>query len=90
MLSKIRFILWALVGVAALAGIWIALKPPAELPGSAEMPLDTIGGIELVTRIGVPFGTGSCRSMTSWFIILTQPDDTDLPMVHHSGEPWIR
>lgn len=66
MLSKIRFILWALVGVAALAGIWIALKPPAELPGPAEMPLDTIGGpFTLTGSAGRPFNSASLNGKGS-------------------------
>jgi hypothetical protein len=43
-----------------------------------------------LTNIGVPFGTRSKRSMTSWLTMRTQPDETDLPIDHHSGEPWTR
>lgn len=67
MWSRARIALWGLVGLAALAGIWIALKPPpSSLPASTEMPLDTIGGqFTLTGSDGQPFnsarlnGTGS-------------------------------
>lgn len=66
MLSKIRFILWTLVGVAALAGIWIALKAPSELPSAAEMPLDTIGGpFTLTGSDGRPFNSASLNGKGS-------------------------
>ncbi len=50
--------------------------------GSAEMPQPTTIGVLPLTRLK--------RSMTSWLIIRTQPDDIAWPMVHHSGEPWTR
>lgn len=42
------------------------------------------------TTIGAPTGTRSYRSMTSWLIMRTQPDETEVPIDHHSGEPWTR
>lgn len=66
MLSRIRFILWALVGVAALGGIWIALKPPADMPTSAEMPLETIGGpFTLTGSDGRPYNSASLNGKGS-------------------------
>ena len=48
------------------------------------------GGGRQTTTIGVLPETRLNRSMTSWLIMRTQPDDMALPMVHHSGEPCTR
>ena len=42
------------------------------------------------TTIGVLPDTRLKRSMTSWLIMRTQPDDIAWPIVHHSGEPCTR
>lgn len=60
MLGKIRIALWGLVGIAALAGAWLALNPPASGPVSstAEMPIQAIGGpFTLTGSDGKSFGT---------------------------------
>lgn len=64
MLGKVRLILWALVGLAAAAGIVIALRPPAQqgLPGGADLPLQAIGGpFTLTGADGKPFGSAQLK-----------------------------
>lgn len=44
-LQRIRIILWVAVGLAALAGLVIALRPmPADAPITSSAPLSDIGG----------------------------------------------
>jgi protein SCO1/2 len=60
MLGKLRLILWGLVGLAALGGIWLAMNRPATT-GSAEgdaMPIQAIGGpFTLIGADSQPFGS---------------------------------
>ena len=46
--------------------------------------------ISWITLIGVPSGTRSYRSMTSWFSRRMQPEETALPIDHASGVPCRR
>ena len=39
---RLRLILWVLVAIAAIGGIWVALQPPS--PASRESGMATIGG----------------------------------------------
>ncbi|WP_037502106.1 SCO family protein [Sphingomonas jaspsi] len=62
MLARIRIALWALVGVAALAGIWLAMQKPRPAPPSADnqMPVQSIGGPFILTGSdGKPFDSRS-------------------------------
>ena len=45
---------------------------------------------EARTTTFAPSGVRWYRSMTSWFNIRMQPEDTFLPIVHGSFVPWIR
>jgi len=58
-MSRIRLLLWVLVGIAAVGGIFLALNPPPASTGQGqEMPLDTIGGpFTLVGGDGQPFAS---------------------------------
>lgn len=52
--QRLRIILWALVGIAALGGIFLALQRPT--PGTSETSLATIGGpFTLTASDGKPF-----------------------------------
>jgi protein SCO1/2 len=44
MLGRVRILLWALVGVAAIAGLLIALRPPATQPAVSGGSVASIGG----------------------------------------------
>lgn len=59
MLAKVRLVLWLLVGLAALGGIYVALRPDrAATPAVSEMPLSTIGGpFTLTGSDGKPFSS---------------------------------
>ncbi|QDP20004.1 SCO family protein [Sphingomonas xanthus] len=57
-MAKLRIVLWALVGLAALAGIYLSLKPPQPLPASQETVMTSIGGpFTLVDGHGQPFSS---------------------------------
>ncbi|HVF37186.1 MAG TPA: SCO family protein [Sphingomicrobium sp.] len=59
MLKRIRLLLWIVVGLAALGGIYLALRPPAPRLESRETPLATIGGpFTLTGADGRPFASG--------------------------------
>jgi protein SCO1/2 len=58
-LKRLRLLLWLVAGIAALAGLSIALRPPSP-PGdtSTELPLASIGGpFTLVGSDGKPFSS---------------------------------
>ena len=59
MLRNLRLVLWLLVGLAALGGIYVALRPErAMTPTVSEMPLSTIGGpFTLTGSDGEPFAS---------------------------------
>lgn len=60
MIKRVRTLLWVLVGLAAVGGIYLALNPPKPSPqvASGELPLDTIGGpFTLVGSDGQPFAS---------------------------------
>ena len=61
MIKRVRMLLWALVGLAAIGGIYLALNPPRPATQAASdggMPLDTIGGpFTLVGSDGQPFSS---------------------------------
>jgi protein SCO1/2 len=59
MLKRIRIGLWLLVGLAALAGIFIALQPkPADLPAASSQVMTEIGGPFVLTGTdGKPFSS---------------------------------
>lgn len=64
MLGKVRLVLWALVVLAAVAGVIIALRQPAQqgVPGGADLPLQAIGGpFSLTGADGKPFGSAQLR-----------------------------
>ena len=67
-----------------LSGALAEGQPPkaAIRPVSERSPYPTTIGVLPLTRLK--------RSMTSWLIMRTQPDDIAWPMVHHSGEPCTR
>jgi protein SCO1/2 len=58
-MRRIRLLLWIVVGIAAVGGIFLALNPPSPSNRqSQEMPLDTIGGtFTLVGSDGQPFSS---------------------------------
>ena len=59
MIKRVRMLLWVLVGLAAVGGIYLALNPPRpEVQTASELPLDTIGGpFTLVGSDGQPFSS---------------------------------
>ena len=59
MLARVRLVLWALVGLAAVALIYVATRPrPAVPPSVSEMPMSTIGGpFTLTGSDGKPFSS---------------------------------
>ena len=61
MFGRIRIGLWVLVGLAALAGIVVALMPrPSVVPAAAEQPLRDVGGpFTLTGADGKPFSSSS-------------------------------
>ena len=58
-MAKIRLLLWIMVGIAAVGGIFLALNPPSpSTQQGKELPLDTIGGpFTLVGSDGQPFAS---------------------------------
>lgn len=57
-MKQLRMVLWALVGLVAIGGVYLALNPsrPDVESTSGELPLDTIGGpFTLVGSDGQPF-----------------------------------
>jgi len=61
MLARVRLGLWVLVGLAALAGIYLALRPAPPAPsGTSEMTISSIGGpFTLTGSDGKPFSSAS-------------------------------
>jgi protein SCO1 len=60
MIKRVRMVLWALVGLAAAGGVYLALYPPRPdtFASSSGLPLDTIGGpFTLVGSDGQPFSS---------------------------------
>ena len=59
MLGRIRTLLWAVVGIVAVAGIYLVLKPPApQSQTSNGLPMQTIGGpFTLIGSDGQPFNS---------------------------------
>jgi len=60
MIGRLRILLWVLVGLAAVGGVYLALNPPK--PGTqvanGDLPLDTIGGpFTLLGSDGQPFSS---------------------------------
>jgi len=57
MLGRLRIVLWFLVALAAVGGIFLALRPPSP-PSSTEMPFNEIGGpFTLTGSDGKPFSS---------------------------------
>ena len=57
-LRIVRIGLWALVGLAAIAGLVIALRPPQALPQATQTPMTAIGGpFTLIGTDGKPFSS---------------------------------
>ena len=58
-LSKLRIALWALVGLAAIAGVVLALRaPPTKAPITSSQSMNEIGGPFLLTGSdGQPFSS---------------------------------
>ena len=81
--GKVSMVTAAQIGQMARAlGRKVSAAAPHPETGSGESSPNT--------TIGVPFRTRSHRSIMSWFISRTQPDEAFLPMLFHSGEPWMR
>ena len=57
MLGRVRILLWALVGVAAIAGLLIALQRPAPKPVIAGEPVAIGGPFTLTGADGKPFSS---------------------------------
>lgn len=59
MLGRIRILLWVVVGIAAMAGIYLVLNPPAsQTQSSQDLPMQTIGGpFTLTGSDGQPFSS---------------------------------
>ena len=60
MLGRVRLILWVAVGIAALALLWLTVRPPAPPRDivTSQTPLSTIGGpFSLVGSDGQPFAS---------------------------------
>ena len=57
MLGRVRTLLWVVVGLAALAGIYVVLNPPAPITErSHDLPMQTLGGpFTLTGSDGKPF-----------------------------------
>ena len=56
----IRIGLWLLVGLAAIGGLMIALRPPQALPQGTQTPMTEIGGpFTLTGTDGKPFASAS-------------------------------
>ena len=59
-LRNVRIGLWVLVGLAAIAGLVIALRPPQALPQATQTPMTPIGLPFTLTGIdGQPFASTS-------------------------------
>ena len=58
-MARFRLLLWALVGVAAIGGIWLALNPPRPADRQVtELPLSSFGGpFTLTGSDGRPFSS---------------------------------
>ena len=57
-LARIRIILWVLVGLAAIAGLVVALRTPSDTDVSSSQPMADIGGPFLLTASdGKPFSS---------------------------------
>lgn len=58
-LKRLRLFLWLVVGIAALAGLWIAVRAPSPPSDTmTELPLASIGGpFTLVGGEGKPFSS---------------------------------
>ena len=58
-LKRLRLLLWLVAGIAALAGLWIAVRPSSPPNDTAtELPLASIGGpFTLVGSDGKPFSS---------------------------------
>ena len=57
-LARIRIVLWVLVGLAAIAGLVVALRTPADTDVSSSQPMADIGGPFLLTASdGKPFSS---------------------------------
>ena len=60
-MRKLQIALWLLAGIAAIAGLMLALYPPApgsKAPASAELPIASIGGpFTLTGSDGRPFAS---------------------------------
>lgn len=57
-LRIVRIGLWVLVGLAAIAGLVIALRPPQALPQPTQTPMTAIGGpFTLTGTDGKPFSS---------------------------------
>jgi len=60
MIRKVRVALWALVALAAMAGLAIALRPPPTPPTAVGQAVAAIGGpFTLTGTDGKPFSTSS-------------------------------
>jgi protein SCO1/2 len=59
MLGRIRTLLWVVVGLAAVGGIYIVLNPPAPITErSQDLPMQTLGGpFTLTGSDGKPFSS---------------------------------
>ena len=60
-MRKLQLALWALAGIAAIAGLVLALNPPepgSKAPASSELPIASIGGpFTLTGSDGQPFAS---------------------------------
>ena len=60
MLHKLRIALWALVGMAAVGGLWVALRPQSQPPIVTGPSVADIGGpFTLTGADGKPFASSS-------------------------------
>ena len=61
-LRIIRIGLWVVVGLAAIAGMVIALRPPAALSPPIQQPMTEVGGpFTLVAADGTPFSSSRLK-----------------------------
>ena len=77
-LKRLRLFLWVAVGIAALAGLWIALRAPSPQidRASSELPLAIGGPFTLVGSDGKPFSSTqlSGRPFAIFFGFTNCPD----------------